>query len=96
MQTSFADALSKDVAELCPVLKAVVCPYAGTERIDRAGLSAGVRVINGGGIEQPIAEYVIAMLVAMRRKLLESDRNLRSGGARHRRRHSGRVVSLSG
>ena len=74
-----AAALNADVAALCPKLKLVVCPYAGTEGIDRAALPGGVAVINSGGTEEPIAEYVIAMLVAMRRKLLESDRKLRVG-----------------
>jgi phosphoglycerate dehydrogenase-like enzyme len=73
------DALSREIAALFPALRLVVCPFAGTERIDRAALPAGVPVINGGGTEEPIAEYVIAMLVAMRRHLFEADRNLRDG-----------------
>jgi phosphoglycerate dehydrogenase-like enzyme len=73
------DQLTGEVAALFPALRLVVCPFAGTERIDRSALAAGVSVINGGGTEEPIAEYVIGMLIAMRRHLFEADRKLRSG-----------------
>jgi phosphoglycerate dehydrogenase-like enzyme len=73
------DRLTREVAALFPALRLVVCPFAGTERIDRSALPVGVSVINGGGTEEPIAEYVIAMLIAMRRHLFEADRKLRGG-----------------
>ncbi len=73
------DRFTKELTPLCLALKLVVCPFAGTERIDRAALPPGVAIINGAGTEQPISEYVIAMLVAMRRHLLEADRALRAG-----------------
>lgn len=77
------DKLTREVAALFPQLRLVVCPFAGTERIDRSALPANVPVINGGGTEEPIAEYLIGMLVAMRRHLFEGDRKLRSGEWTH-------------
>jgi phosphoglycerate dehydrogenase-like enzyme len=67
------------LAALCPALGLLVCPWAGTENIDRSALPAGVRLISGGGTEQPIAEYVIGALVALRRHTFETDRALRRG-----------------
>jgi len=78
-QIVLTDRLTAEVARLFPVLRAVVCPFAGTERIDRSALPADVPVINGGGTEEPIAEHIIAMLVATRRHLFETDRKLRAG-----------------
>src|SRR5271165_1888414 len=67
------------LAAQCPALKLLVCPWAGTENIDRAALPAGVSLISGGGTEEPIAEYVIGALVALRHHILEADRALRGG-----------------
>jgi phosphoglycerate dehydrogenase-like enzyme len=90
------DKLTGEVAALFPALRLVVCPFAGTERIDRAALPAGVRVLNGGGTEEPIAEHIIAMLVATRRHLFEADRKLRSGEWAHTFWGSGYVDEVYG
>ena len=66
-------------AALCHSLKLLICPWAGTENIDRSALPPGVKFVNAGGTEEPIAEHVIAMLVALRRRLLDADRKLRDG-----------------
>jgi phosphoglycerate dehydrogenase-like enzyme len=60
-------------------LKLIICPWAGTENIDRAHVPAGVDVVSSGGPEEAIAEYVLATLVAMRRNLFDADRRLRAG-----------------
>ncbi len=67
------------MAALCPALRLLVCPWAGTENIDRAAVPAGVPVISGGGTEEPIAEYVIGALVALRHHTIDADRALRAG-----------------
>jgi phosphoglycerate dehydrogenase-like enzyme len=64
---------------LCASLRLILCPAAGTERIDRNALPAGVEVINGVGHEQPMAEYVIGALVAMRQRFAAADAALRRG-----------------
>lgn len=51
----------------CRSLKLLICPWAGTDNIDRSVLPTGARFVNSGGTEQPIAEHVIAVLVALRR-----------------------------
>ncbi|MBV8082148.1 MAG: phosphoglycerate dehydrogenase [Candidatus Eremiobacteraeota bacterium] len=70
---------SAALAPLCRSLRLLISPWAGTENIDRSALPAGVAVVSSGGTEEPIAEYAIAMLVALRRRLREADRALRSG-----------------
>jgi phosphoglycerate dehydrogenase-like enzyme len=74
-----AGKFDRQIASLCPALRLLVCPWAGTENIDRAAVPAGVPVISGGGTEEPIAEYVIGALVALRHRMLEADRKLRAG-----------------
>ncbi|MBV8366619.1 MAG: phosphoglycerate dehydrogenase [Candidatus Eremiobacteraeota bacterium] len=69
----------REMARRAGALKLIVCPWAGTENIDRAYVPQGVEVISSGGTEEPIAEYVIATLVAFRRKLIDADRRLRAG-----------------
>jgi phosphoglycerate dehydrogenase-like enzyme len=66
-------------AALCHSLKLLICPWAGTENIDRSALPHGVKFTNAGGTEEPIAEHVIGVLVALRRRLLDADRKLRDG-----------------
>ncbi len=66
-------------AALCRSLKLLICPWAGTENIDRYALPPGVKFVNAGGTEEPIAEHVIGVLVALRRRLLDADRKLRDG-----------------
>lgn len=63
----------------CRSLKLLICPWAGTENIDRSALPVGVSVFSSGGTEEPIAEYVIGVLVALRRNLFAADRALREG-----------------
>jgi phosphoglycerate dehydrogenase-like enzyme len=62
-----------------PKLKLLVCPAAGTDSIDRAALPQRVKLINGGGHEIPIAEYIIGALVALRQQFLANDAALRVG-----------------
>lgn len=64
---------------LCRALRLIVSPAAGTERIDRAAVPAGVVVVNGVGHEIPMAEYVIGAIVALRQQFLGSDAALRLG-----------------
>ncbi|HEV2909639.1 MAG TPA: 2-hydroxyacid dehydrogenase, partial [Candidatus Eremiobacteraceae bacterium] len=66
-------------AALCHSLKLLICPWAGTENMDRSALPPGVKFTNAGGTEEPIAEHVIGVLVALRRRLLDADRKLRDG-----------------
>src|SRR6202011_4740087 len=42
-----------------------------------------VQLISGGGQEQPIAEYVIGGPIALRHRVVESDRALRAGEWRY-------------
>ena len=67
------------MAAACKRLALVVCPPAGTERIDRAALPAGVRVVNGTGHEIAMAEYVIGCCVALRQRIVQADAALRRG-----------------
>ena len=67
------------MAAVCKRVRLVVCPPAGTERIDRAALPTGVRVVNGTGHEIAMAEYVIGCCVALRQHILQADAALRRG-----------------
>ncbi|MBV8596738.1 MAG: phosphoglycerate dehydrogenase [Candidatus Eremiobacteraeota bacterium] len=67
------------MAAVCKQLRLLVCPPAGTERIDRAALPNGVRLENGTGHEIPMAEYVMGCCVALRQHLLQGDAALRRG-----------------
>jgi len=67
------------LAGATPALRLLVCPNAGTDRINRSLLPAGARVVNGGGHEIPIAEYVVGGLIALRQQFLIADRGLRAG-----------------
>jgi phosphoglycerate dehydrogenase-like enzyme len=67
------------LAALCRSLKLLICPWAGTDNIDRSALPPGVGFVNSGGTEEPIAEHVIGALVALRRHFFDADRKLRDG-----------------
>jgi phosphoglycerate dehydrogenase-like enzyme len=67
------------MAAVCKRLRLLVCPPAGTERIDRTALPNGVRLENGTGHEIPMAEYVMGCCVALRQHLLQGDAALRRG-----------------
>ena len=62
-----------------PKLRMVHVAGAGTDNVDRSGLSPDVQVCNTFHHEQSIAEYVVAATVLLRRKFLQQDRALRSG-----------------
>jgi len=82
-QIVIASQFDRAMAALCPRLRLLQCPAAGTDRIDREALPPGVQLANGGGHEIPIAEYVIGALVALRQQLLQGDRALRRGEWHH-------------
>ena len=67
------------MARACTRLRLLVCPAAGTERIDRAALPATARLVNGAGHEIPMAEYAIGSLVALRQHLKAADAGVRRG-----------------
>ena len=68
-----------EFAALAPALRLLISPAAGTENIARHALPSEVVVLSSAGQEQPIAEYVLGTLVALRHRLFESDRKLRMG-----------------
>lgn len=67
------------MAEAAPNLRLVHVAGAGTERIDPAALTRGIRVANTYHHERSIAEYVVWALVALRRDLPGVDAALRRG-----------------
>ena len=75
----FTYVFDRAMGRACRRLRLVLCAAAGTERIDRAALPAGARVVNSAGPEIPMAEYVIGMLVALRQNVVRADRALREG-----------------
>ena len=60
-------------------LKLYHAPAAGTDAVDRTCLPAGAALCNCFGHEQPIAEYVMAALLARHVPLSQADRDLRQG-----------------
>ncbi|OZF54701.1 hydroxyacid dehydrogenase [Rhodococcus sp. 14-2470-1b] len=60
-------------------LKMVHVVGAGTDNVDRSGLSPDVEVCNTFHHEQSIAEYVVSATVMLRRNFLVQDRALRAG-----------------
>ena len=60
-------------------LRFMQVPGAGWDKIDPAGIPPGVLVANCYEHEQGIAEYVVMMMLALSRKLLEADRTIRQG-----------------
>ena len=69
----------RTLARACPALRLLLCPAAGTERIDRRQLPPGAAFLHGVGHQIPIAEYVLATIIALRRQLFAADRALRRG-----------------
>ena len=60
-------------------LKAILIPAAGFDRIDPAAVPPGVVVTNAPHHEAPIAEWVMAVAVALDHELFASDRTFRNG-----------------
>ena len=60
-------------------LRLVQVPAAGLDRIDRAALPAGVMLANAYGHEAGIAEYIMGAMLAMTRRFLPLDADLRRG-----------------
>ncbi len=67
------------VGEAARALRFMQVPGAGWDKIDPAGIPAGVLVANCYEHERGIAEYVVMMCLALSRKLLEADRTIRKG-----------------
>lgn len=67
------------LARVCPSLRLLICPLAGTEGIDRSVLAENVRVVSGVGHEIPMAEYVMGCITALREHLLDADATLHKG-----------------
>jgi len=72
-----------EMASAARRLRLLICPAAGTERIDRSALPSGVRLINATGHEIPIAEHVLGALIALRRHFGAADAALRNGEWRY-------------
>ena len=60
-------------------LKAILVPAAGVDRIDPSAVPPGVVVANAAHHEAPIAEWVMAVAVALDHELFASDRTFRNG-----------------
>jgi phosphoglycerate dehydrogenase-like enzyme len=67
------------LGEAARSLRFIQMPGAGWDKIDPAGIPAGVLVANCYEHEQGIAEWVLMMCLALSRKLLEADRTIRMG-----------------
>jgi phosphoglycerate dehydrogenase-like enzyme len=70
------------LGETARSLRFIQVPGAGWDKIDPAGIPAGVLVANCYEHERGIAEYVVMMCLALSRKLLEADRTIRQGNWR--------------
>ncbi len=60
-------------------LKAILIAAAGYDRIDPSAVPSGVVIANAYHHEAPIAEWVMAVAVAMDHELLASERSFRNG-----------------
>jgi phosphoglycerate dehydrogenase-like enzyme len=60
-------------------LKASLIATAGYDRIEPSTIPQGVVVANAYHHEAPIAEWVMAITVALDHKLIANDRNFRNG-----------------
>jgi phosphoglycerate dehydrogenase-like enzyme len=69
----------KEMARATRSLRLLICPAAGTERIDRSALPPGVRLLNAVGHEIAIAEHVLGALVTLQRHFGAADAALRRG-----------------
>jgi phosphoglycerate dehydrogenase-like enzyme len=67
------------LGEAARSLRFMQVPGAGWDKIDPAGIPPGVLVANCYEHERGIAEYVVMMMLALSRKLLEADRTIRQG-----------------
>jgi phosphoglycerate dehydrogenase-like enzyme len=67
------------MGEAAEALKAILVPAAGLDRIDLSAVPQGVVVANAGHHEAPIAEWVMAVAVALDHELIASDRTFRAG-----------------
>ena len=67
------------LGEAARSLRFMQVPGAGWDKIDPAGIPAGVLVANCYEHERGIAEYTVMMMLALSRKLLEADRTIRQG-----------------
>jgi phosphoglycerate dehydrogenase-like enzyme len=70
---------TRAMAEAAPRLRLVQVPGAGLDRIDRAGLRAGMRLANAYGHEAGIAEYIMGAMLALTRSFSALDASLRRG-----------------
>ncbi len=70
---------TKEMAAECDSLKAILIAAAGYDRIDPEAVPEGVVVANAYHHEAPIAEWVMAVAVALDHHLIEADRNFREG-----------------
>jgi phosphoglycerate dehydrogenase-like enzyme len=64
-------------------LKAILIAAAGYDRIDPSAVPTGVVIANAYHHEAPIAEWVMAVAVAMDHELLSSERTFRNGDWTH-------------
>jgi phosphoglycerate dehydrogenase-like enzyme len=70
---------STRLGQVARSLRLIHVPGAGWDKIDPAGVPAGVLVANCYEHEQAMAEWVMMMCLALSRDLLECDRTLRMG-----------------
>jgi phosphoglycerate dehydrogenase-like enzyme len=92
--------LPDGLLDAAPDLGLVVCLGAGYESHDPAALAArGVRLVNGGSANcDDVAELALCLLFAARRRLVEADRLVRTGGWTPliTRRNRGRKLGVLG
>lgn len=68
-----------DMGAAARSLKAILIPAAGFDRIDPQAVPPGVVVANASHHEAPIAEWVMAVAVALDHELFTGDRTFRNG-----------------
>ena len=68
-----------EMGAIAGALKAILIPAAGFDRIDPSAVPQGVVVANAYHHEAPIAEWVMAVAVALDHSLFASERTFRSG-----------------
>ena len=70
---------TKEMGEAADSLKAILIAAAGYDRIDPDAVPEGCTVANAYHHEAPIAEWVMAVAVALDHELFKSDRTFRAG-----------------
>lgn len=70
---------TKEMGAAADSLKAILIPAAGYDRIDPEAVPEGCTVANAYHHEAPIAEWVMAVAVALDHELLKSERTFRAG-----------------